>query len=133
MSHSSKWPPGFKAYLSRAKELVGNLSGLNAISDDSGQKFNDQKNRLSKVVHELEVLIRFTKAFASGRYRDTPLQSLIMIAAGLLYFVNPFDMVHDWLPVVGFLDDATVIAFVFNAVRKDLDKFTLWEKQNPPS
>jgi uncharacterized membrane protein YkvA (DUF1232 family) len=36
-----------------------------------------------------------------------------LIIGALVYFINPFDLVPDIIPFVGFVDDMTVIALVY--------------------
>lgn len=47
----------------------------------------------------------------------TPRRVRLLILGGLAYFVLPFDGIPDILPLVGFTDDAAVIAAVIAAVR----------------
>ena len=42
--------------------------------------------------------------------RDTPLQVKAALVGALAYFVLPFDAVPDLLPMIGFTDDAAVLA-----------------------
>jgi uncharacterized membrane protein YkvA (DUF1232 family) len=42
--------------------------------------------------------------------RDTPLQAKAMLFGALAYFVLPFDAIPDMLPLLGFADDAAVLA-----------------------
>jgi uncharacterized membrane protein YkvA (DUF1232 family) len=78
-------------------------------------------------------MLRLLRAYANGQYRNVPGKSLILIVAGILYFLLPIDVIPDFLLGVGFLDDAAVLAWVFNAVRKVLDDFSQWEASRPTS
>lgn len=133
MKDNFKVPRGFRSYLSKSKDLVKDNEKLASVLESAASKLGEQKSKLNRIGGELETLIRLAKAFVSGRYRQIPVQSVIMVAAALLYFLNPFDLINDWLPVIGFLDDATVIAFVFNAVKKDLSDFSAWENKSDHS
>ncbi len=73
------------------------------------------------------MLIRLTKAFAKGEYRQVPWKSVVLAAVGLLYFVTPIDLIPDVIVGTGFLDDAIVVAYVLKAIRDDLSKFEDWE------
>jgi len=53
---------------------------------------------------------------------------LLYALAGVVYFVNPFDILPDFLLGLGFLDDASVIAFVMKSIKSELDRFAEWEK-----
>jgi uncharacterized membrane protein YkvA (DUF1232 family) len=44
--------------------------------------------------------------------------------------VDPIDLIPDVTPVIGFVDDAAVLAWVLRRVRKDLDTFRTWEDEH---
>ena len=48
--------------------------------------------------------------------RDTPLQVKTALIGALAYFVLPFDVVPDVLPMIGFTDDAAVLATAIRLV-----------------
>jgi uncharacterized membrane protein YkvA (DUF1232 family) len=52
--------------------------------------------------------------------RDTPLQVKAALLGALAYFVLPFDVVPDMLPVLGFADDAAVLATALRLVASHL-------------
>jgi uncharacterized membrane protein YkvA (DUF1232 family) len=48
--------------------------------------------------------------------RDTPLQVKAALLGALAYFVLPFDVVPDMLPMLGFADDAAILATALRMV-----------------
>ncbi|MEO5895451.1 MAG: YkvA family protein, partial [Vicinamibacterales bacterium] len=88
---------------------------------------------LKEMWQSLVAMLRLLRAYASGEYRNVPAKSLVLIVAGILYFVLPIDVIPDFLVGVGFLDDAAVLAWVFNTVRTVLDDFAGWEASRPSS
>jgi len=76
---------------------------------------------------QLRAFIRMLKAYANKEYTVVPWGSLAMVAGTVLYFVSPIDLILDWLPVAGLVDDAAVLVFVFRQVRNDIEKFQNWE------
>src|SRR5581483_7823425 len=48
--------------------------------------------------------------------RATPRRVQLMLLAAIAYFVMPADGVPDWLPVIGFTDDAAVLAATMKLV-----------------
>jgi uncharacterized membrane protein YkvA (DUF1232 family) len=47
----------------------------------------------------------------------TPSRVKLLIVGALAYFVMPFDGIPDFLPIIGFTDDAAVIAATIAAIR----------------
>lgn len=48
----------------------------------------------------------------------TPTSIKAMIIGGLIYMVMPIDLIADFIPVAGLVDDASVIGFTFSRVSK---------------
>ena len=75
----------------------------------------------------LKAILRLFRAYTKRDYRVIPWGSIAMVTAAVLYFVSPLDLVLDWIPFAGFVDDAAVLVFVTGQIRKDLNKFLIWE------
>jgi uncharacterized membrane protein YkvA (DUF1232 family) len=72
-------------------------------------------------------MIRLIHAYHQREYRDISSQNLRIIVAAIIYFVSPFDVIPDWVPVFGHIDDAFVVRLALKSVRGDLDTFMAWE------
>jgi len=68
------------------------------------------------------------KAYLNKEYTIVPWASIAMVAGAVLYFVSPIDLLLDWIPVAGLVDDAAVLVFVLRQIRSDLEKFQMWEE-----
>ncbi|HKP93420.1 MAG TPA: YkvA family protein [Chthoniobacterales bacterium] len=75
----------------------------------------------------LMAMIRLIRDYQRAEYRDISEVNLLTIIAAILYFVSPFDVIPDWVPVLGHIDDAFVISLALKSVRGDLDTFMAWE------
>jgi uncharacterized membrane protein YkvA (DUF1232 family) len=75
----------------------------------------------------LQAMLRLIRAYFGGQYRNVPQDALIYIVAAVSYLVDPFDLIPDEIPFLGFLDDATVVSFAVARTRHALDDFMIWE------
>jgi len=50
------------------------------------------------------------------------------LAAALLYLLSPVDLVLDFIPGVGLLDDVVVLALLLQSLAQDLAAFRAWEQ-----
>jgi uncharacterized membrane protein YkvA (DUF1232 family) len=78
-----------------------------------------------------QAMLRLVRAYHQGEYRLVPTDALLTIIAALNYLIDPFDLIPDEIPFLGFLDDATVIAFAVGRTRDALDDFMTWETSAP--
>ena len=72
-------------------------------------------------------MLRLIRAYFRGEYRNVAKDELLSIIAAVSYFVDPFDLIPDEIPFLGFVDDATVVAFAVARTRQTLDDFMTWE------
>jgi uncharacterized membrane protein YkvA (DUF1232 family) len=84
---------------------------------------------MSRLIEELKASLRLIRAYASGEYRQVSWESMVLIVAAVLYVVSPIDVIPDFIPVIGYLDDVTVVSFALRIVREELDEFIAWERQ----
>jgi uncharacterized membrane protein YkvA (DUF1232 family) len=45
----------------------------------------------------------------------------VLAVAGLLYFISPFDLIPDWIPGAGYIDDAGALTALVMSVRKIIE------------
>ena len=56
--------------------------------------------------------------------------TIIAVISAILYLVTPFDLIADYIPVIGLVDDAAVILFCAFMVKSDLDDYAEWKAEN---
>jgi len=67
----------------------------------------------------------------SGEYRNIPWRLAASIGFAVTYLVSPLDIIPDFLPLLGFTDDAAVFALVISSFQSELDKYREWKKNQP--
>lgn len=75
----------------------------------------------------LHTMLRLIRAYSREAYPIAVDESLLWIIAALNYLVDPFDLIPDEVPFLGFVDDATVVDFAVSRARHTLDDFMVWE------
>ena len=78
-----------------------------------------------------QAMLRLIRAYYRGEYRAVAMTTLLIIVAAVIYVVNPLDLIPDWVPGLGFLDDAFIIAVAVRQTRQALDDFMAWETATP--
>jgi uncharacterized membrane protein YkvA (DUF1232 family) len=114
----------------KAEAYLRDPNKAKKLLDDAAKKtkgFEKNRGPLTKVWSYLTALYRLLRAYIHKEYRDIPWGSIVLVAVGILYFVSPIDLIPDVLPVIGYIDDAAVIAFVVKQIKADLDNFLAWE------
>jgi uncharacterized membrane protein YkvA (DUF1232 family) len=93
------------------------------------QRAKDIENKLPKLKHLMEqakLILSMVKDYWSGRYREVPYWVISASALTLLYVLNPLDVIPDVVFGLGYLDDATLVAFCLKLIERELEKYKLW-------
>lgn len=118
----------FQQAKNKAEEYARDPEKAKKLVDEAMKKAKGKnKGPLGEVWRYLTALIRLTSAYFNKRYTDVPWQTIVLAIAAIIYFVSPIDSIPDFIPVVGYLDDAAVISFVVASIKTDLDNFLEWE------
>ena len=119
-------PMGFELSRRKAEKLAGDFKKTSELINQALVKTEKHQGKINQVRYELEMLIKMVKAWTIGEYRQVPVKTIVTGLAALIYFINPLDVIPDFLAGLGFIDDMTVIAFVFSSIKRDIDQFAEW-------
>ncbi|GAB4366836.1 MAG: DUF1232 domain-containing protein [Calditrichia bacterium] len=122
-------PKGFNRAKEQAEKLAEETERIKKILERAVEKAEQQKHRILDFWNEIQLLISMIRAYFSKEYTRIPWKTIVFALAAVIYFLNPLDIVPDLVPTLGFLDDATVMAFVVNALKEDLEEFKNFQAQ----
>jgi uncharacterized membrane protein YkvA (DUF1232 family) len=91
----------------------------------------ESEGPLGKFLNDCKLFIALVKDYWHGKYRRIPYWTIAAIVVALLYVLNPLDLIPDFIPGLGQIDDAAVIAACLLLVRQDLQKYKKWKIENP--
>jgi uncharacterized membrane protein YkvA (DUF1232 family) len=118
----------FRKASADAQTYIDQPRRLRQLFEDAAEKINHiPRGPFAETWPYLMAMIRLIRANHRGEYRDIPARNLLVVVAALIYFVSPFDVIPDWVPVFGHIDDAFVVSLALKSVRGDLDTFMAWE------
>jgi uncharacterized membrane protein YkvA (DUF1232 family) len=112
--------------IARAKALFSNKEKVMETLDSAFQKsmnLENEKGEISVLTEKVKLFIMMIKSYVQGEYREVPFKSILLILAGLIYFINPFDLIADFIPGFGYVDDITIILWVLKSVEDDVLRF----------
>jgi uncharacterized membrane protein YkvA (DUF1232 family) len=118
---------GFDEARKQAETYAADQPKVSRLLGTAAQKAYRERGRIGEIWETLQTLLRLIAAWAQGRYSVVPWPTLVFAVAGILYFVDPLDLIPDPIPFLGYLDDAGILALLLKAIRKDVDRFLAWE------
>ncbi len=119
----------YKKALKSALSLVKNPVKLMGLVDAVSKKAQKYKTTVLKELwHSLSASFRLVKAYAKNEYRKISGQNLLLIIAGMVYFLTPIDAIPDFIINFGLIDDAALLVWILNRVKLEIDTFIAWEE-----
>lgn len=80
---------------------------------------------LSRIWTDIRDLYGMLRDAVAGRY-SVPFRSLAAVAVTLLYLANPFDLIPDFIPGIGYIDDVFMVSLCLKFIGTDLDRYRRW-------
>jgi uncharacterized membrane protein YkvA (DUF1232 family) len=103
------------------------MQAIRRAARDEDGVFVDFWQRIKKLGRKLPFAEDVVAAAYCASDPGTPSRVKLLIIGALAYFVMPFDGIPDIFPLVGFTDDAAVIAATIAAIRAHM-RDEHWEK-----
>ncbi len=98
------------------------------INDEAiRNKINKAYPALKKVLENVRELYALFKDSVKGNYKLHP-ANVAMIGGGLLYFLLPVDLIPDFIPIVGYLDDLAVLTTIMNSLKGEINAHRSWKE-----
>jgi uncharacterized membrane protein YkvA (DUF1232 family) len=98
-------PLTFEQAKLKAATYVGHREKLRRLLEIASCKSERFYESLLAPWETLQIFFRMIRARVSGKY-CAPDETILVMVAAVIYFVSPFDLIPDALPVFGLMDDA---------------------------
>ena len=96
-------------------------------SEEIKKKFS-ARGPLKRFIEDSKLLTALVKDYRAGKYRQALYGTIAAVVFSLIYVFNPFDIVPDVLPIIGVVDDASVIGACLLLIERDLSKYRNWKE-----
>lgn len=118
----------FAEAVNNAKSYVADPERLRDLVEEAARKAAVMpKEPFKDTWAYFQAMLRLIRAYYRGAYLQIAPTTLTVVVAAIIYVVNPFDLIPDWVPALGLLDDAFVLGLAIRRTRQALDDFMTWE------
>lgn len=84
-------------------------------------------NSLAKYSELGKIMVGMLKDVKNGIYPEIPWYTIATVVLSLLYLLNPFDMIPDFIPGIGYIDDLAILSIGTGWIESDLHKYLDWK------
>jgi uncharacterized membrane protein YkvA (DUF1232 family) len=107
----------------KANSVAQNKSELESLLEKSKKKLANNSAKFSGITSDIRDFLNVAATLAKEGKVNIPWKSVLLIIGSLIYFINPFDVVPDFIAGLGFVDDLAILNFVITMVKNDIEKF----------
>lgn len=122
----------FNVFIGRATKLLGKpfmvVTALNEVADKLADK-ESKTNKFQQLFDVALTLVRLVRSYVSGEYRAISTSTIVSGLAVLLYVLSPIDLIPDFIPVLGFLDDLSLVSWFVGKFQGEIIRFREWEQR----
>ena len=84
-------------------------------------------NSLSKYLEIGKIMMAMVKDLKRGAYSNIPWFTVATIVMALLYVLNPMDIIPDFIPGLGYIDDVAVLSIGIGWIESDIHRYLDWK------
>ena len=111
----------------KSEALLNNKDELDDFLYRLEQKINDMPF-VGKKFSMIPVMISLVKNYVQGKYTTVPYGTILAVLSALIYFLAPIDIIPDFIPLAGYLDDMAVVGFCITMVKTDIESYDVWRQ-----
>jgi uncharacterized membrane protein YkvA (DUF1232 family) len=87
-----------------------------------------QIRSLSALWQHRTTLVSMFREMFRGSYKAS-LMTVIALIAGAIYILSPIDLIPDFIPILGWIDDGAIIYFLLKRLMYELSRYTASRSQ----
>lgn len=109
----------------KALDLAKNLS--DKFNPEEIQKFIEKHKDL-EFIEDVKLLFSMAVDSVKGKYKIDK-KTFLVIAGALAYTALPTDVIPDFIPGIGFLDDAFVIGYTIKSIKDEIENYKRFKSE----
>lgn len=125
----------FRKLMNKARFYLFNQKKLDELVSQACNKAKIASGNVTVagIWNQLQLLFRMLRAHFSKEYEGLGNTKVILGIAVALYFILPLDLIPDFIPLAGYVDDAGLLAWFVKNSANEISKFQQWEADIFPS
>lgn len=113
----------------KAEVVLNDPRKLNRLLQRCEKKL-ERLPKIGKKLSSIPVFIELIIDYKHKEYTDIPVGTIIALLAAIICFVVPFDAIPDFVPIIGYVDDAAVVALCYTMFSSDIEEYKEWRRKN---
>ena len=114
------------------EQLKEKFDSFNNFTEDDLKKVLDNESKINKIlknpelikfVEDVKLYFKMLRDIVTRKYKKIPFGTVAAIVCTLLYILNPLDIIPDYIPGIGYIDDAFIMSLSLHFTKFDVQKY----------
>ena len=115
-----------------SKDIKKKFDSFVSYTEHDAHKVMKNKEKIKEIVSgdvlnsflsDVKLFFYMFKDVLSGKYKQIPVGTVAAIIGTLLYVLSPADLIPDFIPGVGYLDDAAMLSLCLKFAKFDIEMY----------
>ncbi|MES2764528.1 MAG: YkvA family protein [Bacteroidota bacterium] len=102
------------------------LSDAASKREDIEKSFQKDRSNVSDMLHKIKLVFEMIK----NKDFNMGWPTKVIALAALLYFIMPFDLSFDYIPFIGYLDDALVFSVAMRMISGEIERYSKFRRND---
>lgn len=120
---------GYQSSREKAEKIIDSPDEVDHILRKLERKLSDLPMAGGMLAY-IPTFVSMLRSYIRQEYTALPIGTAISVLSALIYVLLPFDLIPDFIPGLGLLDDALVLTTVMAGVKADVDAYLRWRDGN---
>lgn len=114
--------------MNEAQELLQDSSKVDALLIALEERLKEIPVA-GPVLANIPLTVSLVKSFIGKEYTEVPVRVIVTLVSSFIYIVKRKDLVPDYIPVVGYVDDVSVLGFALKFCEPELEAYRQWRDE----
>ena len=115
--------------IKQAEAIYGRNPIVNKVLDKAFERVGKFADNFYGFQDQSLAMLRMLRSWYAREYTGLSKQAVVSLLASAIYIASPFDIIPDFIPFIGKLDDRLILAYFIKKLNVEIQRYMAWEQE----